>query len=405
MNKHILSPASRSCTGCGACSAACPHEAIRMTMGDKGFFVPMVDEEKCVDCGLCQKVCYRFQEVGRTTAAIAHNAVLGAHSTRQAVQAGTTSGGIAYEIACWGLEHGYHILGTVYELAAGRARAVLVRSLKELPALTGSKYLQSATAEAFSQLLAEAKQDAGQKYICIGTPCQIYGLRRLLDVRRLTNEVLYVDLFCHGVPSYLVWQPYLKEKERRLGTMTAVNFRSKRNGWHQYTIELRGQRGTYWQFAYKDRFYRYFFDNIALNTSCYTCLLRQGRVAADLRLGDFLGGAYEGREDGVSAVLLVSDRGRRLMETLQHDGRITVDREWPAEACLRSQSTHPYTGLQLRLQQGVLQRLHDGKSLRSVQRWYFQRLPLTAQVQSVLKRGVASLPLPLLLWIRRRWVS
>lgn len=376
-----------------------------MTMGDKGFFVPAVDGEKCVDCGLCQKVCYRFQEVGRTTATIARRTVLGAYSARPSVQAGTTSGGMAYEISRWGLEHGYHVLGTVYDLAAGRARAVLVHSLEELPALTGSKYLQSATAEAFRQLLAEAKQNAGQKYICIGTPCQIYGLRRLLDVRRLTNEVFYVDLFCHGVPSYLVWQPYLKEKERRLGAMTAVNFRSKRNGWHQYTIELHGQRGVYWQFAHKDRFYRYFFDNVALNTSCYTCLLRKQYVAADLRLGDFLGGAYEGREDGVSAVLLASDRGCQLMETLQRAGRITVDREWPAEVCLRSQSTHDYGEELCRLQQGVFRQLRDGRSLRTVQRWYFRRLPLPVRIKSVLKRIVSSLPLPLLVWIRRRWVG
>ncbi len=405
MSKHILSPAQRSCTGCGACSAACPHQAIGMTLGDDGFYVPRVNEDLCVDCGLCQRVCYRFLDVSETTGEFAQCAVLGAYSASADIQAATTSGGIAFEISRWGLENGYHILGVVYELATRSARSVLVRSREELPALTGSKYLQSITQDAFNQLLDEAKQDYKQKYICIGTPCQVYGLRRLLDIKRVTNEVIYIDLFCHGVPSYLVWHPYLRNMEKKLGTTRQVNFRSKRNGWHQYTIEIQGERNTYWQYAHKDCFYRYFFDNVALNTSCYTCLLRKRHIAADLRLGDFLGGAYEGREDGVSAVLLATDKGRKLMEALQRAGRVTIDREWPASACLQAQSTHDYAQSLAHLQQGVLRRLRQGCSLKAVQRWYFKRLPLTVRIKSTLKRAVASLPLPLLIQIRRRWVS
>lgn len=401
MSKHVLSPAERSCTGCGACSATCPHGAIHMKLSSEGFYVPEIDETACVDCGLCQKVCYRFQEIGRDTVCQEECPVVGACSGDPAVQAASTSGGVAFELSRWGLENGFHVIGVVYDAESHCARTVLVHSPSELSALTGSKYLQSATQEAFAQLLDEAKKDKEQKYICIGTPCQIYGLRKLMRVKRISNECIYVDLFCHGVPSYNVWNPYVSETEKRIGAFRQVNFRSKRNGWHQYTIEIKGQHKTYCQYAYKDRFYRYFFDNIALNASCYTCLVRKKFTAADLRLGDFLGGKYENREDGVNAVLLATEKGKELVVRLQQEGRLVVGEEMPADVCLQSQSTHDYSPALQPVREEVLRRLHAGDSVAAVQKWYFKRLPITGRLRAMLKMAATLLPLSLIIRIRR----
>ena len=45
------------CTGCNACFNACPKSAIEMVSNDEGFWYPEIDENKCIDCGLCKKVC------------------------------------------------------------------------------------------------------------------------------------------------------------------------------------------------------------------------------------------------------------------------------------------------------------------------------------------------------------
>ena len=45
------------CCGCNACGDACAHEAITFKTDNEGFWYPEVDKEKCVDCGLCEKVC------------------------------------------------------------------------------------------------------------------------------------------------------------------------------------------------------------------------------------------------------------------------------------------------------------------------------------------------------------
>lgn len=45
------------CSGCTACASICPQDAIDMRPDALGFLYPVVQKEKCNDCGLCRKVC------------------------------------------------------------------------------------------------------------------------------------------------------------------------------------------------------------------------------------------------------------------------------------------------------------------------------------------------------------
>lgn len=45
------------CCGCNACGDVCTHGAITFNTDIEGFWYPVVNEDKCVDCGLCEKVC------------------------------------------------------------------------------------------------------------------------------------------------------------------------------------------------------------------------------------------------------------------------------------------------------------------------------------------------------------
>lgn len=55
MKKHLC--AVPECTGCLACLNVCPKHAIGVTEGFLGEILPAIDEGKCVDCELCDKIC------------------------------------------------------------------------------------------------------------------------------------------------------------------------------------------------------------------------------------------------------------------------------------------------------------------------------------------------------------
>ncbi len=45
------------CCGCGACVILCPVHAISMEENEEGFLYPVIDENKCIRCCKCIKVC------------------------------------------------------------------------------------------------------------------------------------------------------------------------------------------------------------------------------------------------------------------------------------------------------------------------------------------------------------
>ena len=53
----ILFNKKEECFGCCACYAICNRSAILMLKDEEGFEYPYVDENICVRCYLCLKVC------------------------------------------------------------------------------------------------------------------------------------------------------------------------------------------------------------------------------------------------------------------------------------------------------------------------------------------------------------
>ena len=101
--------------------------------------------------------------------------------------------------------------------------------------------------------------------------------------------------FCHGVPSPLIWDEYLKYYERKKGKKpTDYRWRCKDYGWgkssrgtsHLNTLmcesENKGIRNLLAR-SWK----RIFFDNIVIRRACHSCKYCTVNKPADITMGDF----------------------------------------------------------------------------------------------------------------------
>lgn len=319
--------AKRECTSCQLCATMCARDAIRIELNEEGFYRPVVDADKCSDCGLCTKVCYKFDEDVKisTPERLSKIQLYSAWSNDDELVRNTTSGGIGDLLAHELLKQGYKVVGCVYNDEKVRAEHRIATTQDELIPFRGSKYIQSYSFEALKDVVKNCKQE---KYAVFGTPCQIYALSKIAEMKNVRAQFFFVDLFCHGCPSIFAWMKYQqKVKEaNNVVSFDKVEFRSKIDGW-----------GVYCSTFYKDGkllhrstrnlkgFFELFFSDQILNDGCNDCKLRHSLNHSDIRLGDFWGKKYADNTRGVSAVTLCTKRGAELFDTIKSNIHYDVE--------------------------------------------------------------------------------
>lgn len=317
MNNILSSDGIRACTSCQMCAAVCPVNAISIQLDSEGFYRPSIDSLKCINCGFCRKVCYKFDEEIKSTdeAFLAKTTLLAASAKDDSIVSDTTSGGIADLLAHRLIEEGYQCIGVAYDSTRSIAYDCVASTSEQVLAFRGSKYIQSYTENAFKELVHNCRE---KRFAIFGTPCHIYAIDRFLRLKGLREKCLLIDLYCHGCPSLLIWQKYMLEVQTRLHVqnITKVKFRSKQKGWGNFIVEIIGDSSVSSGDAFQNEFYELFFSDLVLNNACRNCLLRGTLAYTDIRLGDFWGKKYVANTRGISAVSLVSQAGRDLFEKL-----------------------------------------------------------------------------------------
>lgn len=191
-----------ACCGCHACVQRCPKHCITMREDEEGFFYPFINETLCLDCGLCEKVCPVLQQ----DEARRPLKVYAAKNPDDRVRMLSSFGGVFTMLAEQILDEGGVVFGARFDENWDVVHSY-VDNKKDLEVFRGSKYVQSYIGDCFQK--AECFLKEGRKVLFSGTPCQIAGLR--LFLRERYDNLLTVDLVCHGVPSPKVWRTYLNE--------------------------------------------------------------------------------------------------------------------------------------------------------------------------------------------------
>ncbi len=305
------------CCGCFACYNNCPKQCVSMLSDSEGFWYPKIDTSKCINCGLCEKVCpiITAPPIGdRERTAFA------AISKNENVRIQSSSGGIFSLIAEYVINKGGIVFGAALFEDRKSVKHIAVEKISDLDLLRGSKYVQSFIGDTYS--LAKDALESERPVLFSGTPCQIAGLYTYLG-KKYVN--LYTcDFICHGVPSPLVWQKYVEYREEKAASkIQKTFFRHKKYGWKKFSLQFIFMNGKeYTQILSKDLYLRGFLSDIYLRPSCYNCSFKGIARPADITLADFWGveniSPKMNDNKGTSLVIVHSEKGSKLFESL-HD--------------------------------------------------------------------------------------
>ena len=362
------------CCGCEACKNICPVKAISIKINNIGFYNCSVDDNTCVNCGKCLRVCPFYQIEGRSI--IDSKGFYSACTLSSEQLKKSSSGAIAWEMGKYGIENGWTIGGSEYNLKEENAKHIGLYSMPELARIQGSKYLQSDFSRIYELIHAE------QKSIIFGLPCQIGGLHNFLVEKGVRDKYILIDLICHGVPSYLLWEKYLLEIKRRFNISNdkkaSVIFRDKKYGWHKKYISILIDNKRYLKRYDKDNFGVFFeMGNVSMPT-CYECPYRE-KSLADIRIGDYWGDKYENNNKGVSMVSALTTIGYEFLQMV-FNNKCTVKTQ-PMDDYYKVQA--PYNQQIPIYYFDLIEDLKQGRALRTLRKRYCRKYEIQAKLSSL----------------------
>lgn len=330
-NPPVLFEDARECCGCGSCAAACPKGAIELKEDEFGFLFPSIDSRLCIQCGICKRVC-GFQNLRPEPSSGPFLAA--ASQSEKIVQ--SASGGVFGALSRGVISQGGIVVGCgVTRADRLRVEHKVAFDRSALNGMYGSRYVQSQTNRLFAEIRLILVE--GKEVLFSGTPCQVAGLKGYLG--KDYENLLTVDLVCHGVPNMAMLDGYLDRLEVREGSRVVdLGFRTKRDGWrHSLLLRVNFENGSKRYIkSFDSSYYDCFLHLFTLRDSCYSCPFAGRLRPADISIGDFWGveqlrpdlltGAG-GRLDvnrGISCVLVNSDKGLKWLH--RFGGELVTER-------------------------------------------------------------------------------
>lgn len=299
------------CCGCNVCGDICPKNCITFNTDIEGFWYPEVDEDKCIDCHLCEKVCPNLNVEKLKRINSVEPKCLAANHKNLEIRFDSTSGGAFTGLVENFMRHGGYVGGAVYTDDWG-VKQIVTNKLEDLARLRSSKYIQSDANGFYNQI--KALLNSGENVLAVGLPCQMVALRHFL--KKDYDNLIIIDLICRYVNSPKIYRKYLDYLERKYNSKVVyIKAKNKELGWKNLTHKVLFKNGsTYYGTFSIDKFMKAsMMSNCLSRPSCYECKFKGFPRYADISLGDYWTSAkdksYLDDNTGTSVIMVNSKKG------------------------------------------------------------------------------------------------
>jgi coenzyme F420 hydrogenase subunit beta len=325
----------RLCCGCGMCVPSCPNGAVRLIDVEDQGLRPVVDLDKCQQCGRCLQVC-----PGRELCAGAppSDAIAGlgedwgpvlevweGYASDSQIRFEGSSGGLVTALSLFCLEkQGF---GGVLHIGPDADHpltnvAGVSRNREQLLTRAGSRYAPAAPCEGVSML-----DSSKAPYVFAGKPCDVAAIHKWqhseFGIQGLIG--LTISIFCAGTPSTRGSLKILETLGTRCEDVAAFRYRGC--GWPgEAMATLRGPAGGERRMSYAKAWGEILTGYVCLR--CRLCPDATGHFA-DISCGDPWYRPSSGSDPGQSLVLVRTEQGRQIVRKAMQAGYVHLQQADP----------------------------------------------------------------------------
>ena len=181
--------------------------------------------------------------------------------------------------------------------------------------MANSKYIQSNTDGIYRQVRDDIRN--GLFVLFSGTPCQVAALYAYIGSKRDSEQLLTIEVVCHGVASQEALDIHLAQ----LQSSKIYSFRNKEEGQfaqfsQKTTIERNGKPYRLLHGKDNDVFYRIYACGLLTRPSCSNCWYASLARVADITIADFWGRVRNRDEykKGVSSVVANNSKANGILQ-------------------------------------------------------------------------------------------
>jgi coenzyme F420-reducing hydrogenase beta subunit/polysaccharide pyruvyl transferase WcaK-like protein len=300
----------------------------------RGLIEPVLDLQRCVQCGLCVQVCPGWQldidslrptpeSIDLETNGGELSAAFIGCSFNDGVRVSAASGGMVSEVLIYLLDQGLVDGAIVTRMNSQhplKAETFIARSREEILSAQKSKYCPVAVCSILKEVLASE-----ERYAFVGLPCHVAGVRKVATSnQKLADSLPYIlGLFCSRTPNAHATRHLLYNLSIDPHDVQSIDYRG--NG-HPGKLRIRKKNGTETVIDHLDyKYWGYTFFKFFKPIRCWLCPDHSAKLA-DMSFADNWTGLAPFKRDnkGSSTIVARMPEYKELLLRMADEGRISL---------------------------------------------------------------------------------